>query len=133
KKHCVKTVWRNSKSVLLKRENVPFDRFADVFNGSFLRISLADATRQTRTFRHPKAVLTGIEDHLSHGITSRRFYHAAYTLRVSETRSGRGVGGIGGILERSTGRYNVSRSTGTRPAARMRRSNSARGVNSEVF
>jgi hypothetical protein len=33
-----------------------------------------------------------------------RFYHANYTLSVSETRPGGGVGTIGGIFERSTGR-----------------------------
>ena len=36
-----------------------------------------------------------------------------------------GRGGGGGIFDRSTGRYSVSRSTGTRPAARINRSSSA--------
>src|SRR5215469_4800137 len=59
--------------------------------------------------------------------------HGLQTFNVSETRSGRIGGGSGGSFERSTGWYSVSRSTGTRPAARIKRSSSVRGVNSEVF
>ena len=133
KKHGVEAFWGHGETILFECEHVPFDRFADITDGVFFCVSLADTAWQTWAFRHPKVVLAGIKDYLPHRSTLSRFYHVSYTLRVRETRPGGGVGTIGGILDRSTGRYSVSRSTGTRPAARIRRSSSARGVNSDVL
>src|SRR6266849_1763205 len=51
---------------VLKCENVSFYRFANVFDGAFLGVTLTDAAWQAGALGYPKTVLAGIEDHLSH-------------------------------------------------------------------
>jgi len=67
-------------------------------------------------------------EHLQKPHANARAYGQAFKL----IKPGGVAGTIGGILLRSMGLYRVSRSTGMRPAARIRRSSSARGVNSAV-
>ena len=52
--------------VVHEGKHVTLDRFADICDGGLAGLALRDATWETQTFGHPEAILTGINDHLSH-------------------------------------------------------------------
>jgi hypothetical protein len=55
------------KTIVLEGENVPLNCFADVRDGSLAAVALRNAAWKTRALGNPKAVLTGINEYLSHG------------------------------------------------------------------
>ena len=125
----IKVIGGNGEPVILQRKDITFCCFANILKGVFFCFFLADTSGKTRTLRDPVATDKGLL--AASNYPTKEF--TPHTFSVSETRSNRVGGGSGGNFERSTGWYSVSRSTGARPAARINRSSSLRGVNSEVF
>src|SRR5260370_560056 len=62
---------RRRECVVMGGENAAFYDFGNILNGIFVSFSLADTSGKPRTFCHPVANLTGIEDYLAHRSTSR--------------------------------------------------------------
>ena len=62
-------IFRHVHSVVLKGQNIAFDGFADVHDGGLPTLTLGNAPGKTRALGHPKAIVTRIYDHLSHGET----------------------------------------------------------------
>ncbi len=56
----------NRQLIVLKRQNVGFDRLADILDGLFPALTLRNASRETRALGDPKTVLARINNYLSH-------------------------------------------------------------------
>ena len=55
------------KAIVLESEHVTRDGFADIRDGDLPGFALRNAAGQTWALGHPEAVLTGINNYLSHG------------------------------------------------------------------
>lgn len=55
------------ESVILEREGIAFDGFADVLDSGFACVALRDAAWKAGALGNPEPVLAGIEEDLSHG------------------------------------------------------------------
>jgi hypothetical protein len=73
-----KPLLRNWQAILLECSNVPFDGLADVLDGLFLGLALADTARQGGTLSYPIAVFW-IDNDLSHRLTSMRPENCHFT------------------------------------------------------
>lgn len=56
----------NRQLIVLKREDVAFDRLADILDGLLPALALRNASRKTRALGDPKTVLARINNDLSH-------------------------------------------------------------------
>jgi hypothetical protein len=52
--------------IILQSKHVALDGFPNVCNSSLPSLALRDATRKARTLGHPEAIITGVNERLSH-------------------------------------------------------------------
>lgn len=62
----------NVDPIVLKCQDISFDRLPDVADRQFSRLALRNTAWKTRAFSHPESIFAGINDCLSHGQTIGR-------------------------------------------------------------
>jgi len=85
--HCIKMFCWNRQAIFFQRGNVTLNRFLDIHNRFFPRLSLADATRQAGTFSNKVFVFTRVNNHLSHFYLSRNTQYATRSTALYTSQS----------------------------------------------